>query len=203
MTIRNWWNKCIIRLGLVYFIILFSTVFIHFITHVIYRNSKNIVFSSELYIFFLCHETKTNEWHKSNKLTQTNQMQRKNPLAFAFSFPLKSISVFCLVFTVLFVSFVHNEKKIQFNLFNVNVWKSLAVCFVMKLLKYHSMFMLCRATMAFYFFPTPVRTAIFSMTLWHRKLQAVTERCEKYSVRIPKWKYPRWNSFTDNFIHCK
>lgn len=43
-----------------------------------------------------------------------------------------------------------------------------------------------RATMAFYFFPTSVRTAIFSMTLWHRKLQAVTERCEKYSVRIPK-----------------
>lgn len=61
--------------------------------------------------FFLCHETKTNEWHKSNKLTQTNQMQRKTPLAFAFSFPLKSISVFCLVFTVLFVSFVCIGKK--------------------------------------------------------------------------------------------
>lgn len=61
--------------------------------------------------FFLCHETKTNEWHKSNKLTQTNQMQRETPLAFAFSFPLKSISVFCLVFTVLFVSFVCIGKK--------------------------------------------------------------------------------------------
>lgn len=82
---------------------------------------KHRFFHANCMLFFLCHETKTNEWHKSNKLTQTNQMQRKNPLAFAFSFPLKSISVFCLVFTVLFVSFVLNEKKIQFNLFNVNV----------------------------------------------------------------------------------
>lgn len=173
---------------------------------------RHCFFSSSL---SFCRGRKTNEWHKSNKLAQTNQLQNKYTkiktrpftecslclcifISSSVSFSLSLCVSFSYSLFLLLVSFLRTVgKKIQFNLFNASVSKNFDCMFRNEALKISFDVYVLRAPPSLFF-----QLSVHTILYFQRHFS--TGNCKWYpnegnskkSMNASKWK-----PSTVEFIH--